>query len=99
MCRLLGWRLATVLLFAFGASIVGPALDPGFDLPSDQHYDGDADDAGLVGKIGAHGIDAAPSDTRVAFIPSVPRPLPAPTGAPEPLQVIREAVASRGPPV
>ena len=99
MSRLLGWRLSVVLLLAFGAAIVGPALDPGFELPSDQHYDGDADDAGLVGQIGVHGIDAAVTDTRVAFVPSAPTLCPAPIGVPRPPQVIGEPLASRGPPV
>ena len=47
-----------VLLLVLGVSIGGPALDPEFELPA-HHFDGDADDAGHVGKVFAHWVAAA----------------------------------------
>ena len=51
-----GRVLSFVLLLVLGVSIGGPALDPEFELPA-QHFDGDADDAGHVGKVFAHWVD------------------------------------------
>src|SRR5215470_8222975 len=99
MCRYLGWRLSLLLLLAFGAAILCPALESGFELPSDQHYDGDGDDAGLVGKIGAHGFDAAVIDSLEVFIPSAPTRCLTAIEISGLTPAVRAPIASRGPPV
>ena len=63
-----GCVLSFVLLLVLGVSIGGPALDPEFELPA-QHFDGDADDAGHVGKVFAHWVEAAATDV-LTLIPS-----------------------------
>lgn len=80
MRRTLGRVLRVVLLLALGVSIGGPALDPEFEPPH-QHFDGDADDAGHVGKVFAHWVEAAVTDT-LTFLPSAPKWRRAPSDTP-----------------
>ena len=91
-----GRVLSFVLLLVLGASIGGPALDPEFELPT-QHFDGDADDAGHVGKVFAHWIDAAVTET-LTFVPAVPIRHRAPIAVPRRPQITLEPLGSRAPP-
>ena len=90
------FSLAVVLLLALGVCIGGPALDPKFEPPA-QHFDGDADDAGHVGKVFACWVDTAVTDT-LTFVPSAPRRDRAPNDVSRPQQVVLEPVGSRAPP-
>jgi hypothetical protein len=78
-----GRVLSFVLLLVLGVSIGGPALDPEFELPA-HHFDGDADDAGHVGKVFAHWVAAAATDTRLTVVPSAPMRCWARSEAPSP---------------
>lgn len=91
-----GRVLSFVLLLVLGVSIGGPALDPEFELPA-QHFDGDADDAGHVGKVFAHWVDAAVTET-LTFVPAGPRRHRAPTAIPRRPQITLEPLGSRAPP-
>lgn len=73
-----------------------PALDPEFEPPRHQ-FDRDADDAGHVGKVLAHWVDAAVTDT-LTFDPPVPIRHRAPTDVPRPQQITFEPLGSRAPP-
>jgi hypothetical protein len=94
--RPLGRVVAVVLLLVLGVSIVGPALDPESE-PSAQHYDGDGDDAGQVGKVFVHWVDATVTET-LTFVPSAPRLYRARNDAPRPPQIALEPLGSRAPP-
>jgi hypothetical protein len=94
---MVGRALAVVLLLVLGVCIGGPALDPEFEPPP-QHYDGDADDAGHVGKVSSHWVDAAVTDTRLPVIPSAPTRCRAPSDAPKPPQIAHEPLGARAPP-
>ena len=96
MRRTLGRALPVVLLLVLGVCIGGPALDPTFELPA-QHFDGDADDSGHVGKVFAHWVDAAVTDT-LRVVSSVPTRHRAPTDVPRPPQIALEPLGSRAPP-
>jgi hypothetical protein len=91
-----GRVLSFVLLLVLGVSIGGPALDPEFELPA-HHFDGDADDAGHVGKVFAHWVDAAVTETLI-FVPAGPRRHRAPTAIPRLPRIAREPLGSRAPP-
>jgi len=91
-----GRVLSFVLLLVLSVSIGGPALDPEFELPA-QHFDGDADDAGHVGKVFAHWVDAAVTET-LTFVPAVQRRHRAPTAIPRRPQITLEPLGSRAPP-
>jgi hypothetical protein len=91
-----GRVLSFILLLVLGVSIGGPALDPDFELPA-HHFEGDADDAGHVGKVFAHWVDAAVTDT-LTFVPGVPIRHRAPTAIPRLLQIALEPLGSRAPP-
>lgn len=88
--------LSLILLLVLGVSIGGPALDPEFELPA-QHFDGDADDAGHVGKVFAHWVDVAVTDT-LTLVPAVPIRHRAPTAIPRRPQIALQPLASRAPP-
>jgi hypothetical protein len=96
MSRKVGRTLAVVLLFVLGVAIGGPALDLEFE-PSAPHYDGDADDAGHVGKVFVPWVDTAVSYT-LTFVPSSSRPHRAPTALPKPKLVALAPLSSRAPP-
>jgi len=89
--------LPIVFLFAFTVSIEGFAPDPAFEPPG-HHYDGDSDDAGHVGKLRAHGVDAAVTDARPTATPSERTLRRARRDAPRPPQVTLEPLGSRAPP-
>jgi hypothetical protein len=88
--------LPVILLFLFGISIGVPALDPAFE-PGAQHFDGDADDAGHVGKAFVHWIDPAVTET-LTLAPAAPARRQAPSKALRPPQRAREPLGSRAPP-
>ncbi len=87
--------LPLVVLIVLGTAIVGLALDPAFEPPS-HHYDGD--DAGHVGKLRAHGVEAAVTDARLVLAPAPPKPFIAPTEHPQQPLLSREPLGSRAPP-
>ena len=89
--------LPLLVLVVLGTSIIGLALDPAFEPPS-QHYDGDADDAGHVGKLRAHGFEAAVTDARLELVPSPTTLFRAPSEHPEPPLLSRDPLGSRAPP-
>lgn len=97
MDRLVGRAVPLILLLALGISIGGFAPDHGFESPT-AHYNGDSDDAGHVGKLRSHGVDAAVTDTRPAVIPSAPMRCSASKHIRAPLQVTHEPLGSRAPP-
>jgi hypothetical protein len=95
--RIVGRVLPIILLLAFAASIGDSA--PDLDLGSlSHHYDGDWDDAGHVGKLRAHGIEAAVTDYRPTVAPREPARPPARRDTPRPPQVAHKPVGSRAPP-
>ena len=93
--RTLGRVLSVVLLLAL--SVLIGDLAP--DLASlSHHHDGDWDDAGHVGRLHAHGINAAVTDTRPALTPLEPTRRTVRPDSPRPPQVAREPLGSRAPP-
>jgi hypothetical protein len=94
--RLLGRFLSVGLLLVLGVCIGGPALDPTFELPA-QHFDGDADDSGHVGKVFAQWVDAAVSET-LTFVASAPIRHRAPNDVTRPPQIALDPLGSRAPP-
>lgn len=95
--RIVGRVLPILLLLAFAVAVGDSAHDPDFGSLS-HHYDGDGDDAGHVGKLRAHGIDAAVTDARPTVAPREPARPPARRDTPRPPQVAREPLGSRAPP-
>jgi len=89
--------LPLVVLIVLGTAIVGLALDPAFSPPS-HHYDGDGDDAGHVGKLRAHGVEAAVTDARLVLAPAPAKPFLGPTEHPRQPLLSREPLGSRAPP-
>lgn len=89
--------LPLLVLVVLGTSIVDLALDPAFEPPS-QHHDGDADDAGHVGKLRAHGFEAVVTDARLEFVPTPAKLFRAPSEPPEPPILARDPLGSRAPP-
>ena len=62
--RTVGAVLRVGLLLVFAVAITGLAPDLPFGS-SLYHYDGDSDDACHVGKLRAHGVETAVTDTRL----------------------------------
>jgi hypothetical protein len=91
-----GRVFAIVLLLALGAALGSVALEPRLDPP--HYYDGDDDDAGLVGKILSHKIDAGNTDTGLGVVPSESGWWLVPISASRPPQVARGRPGSRAPP-
>ena len=89
--------LSLLVLVVLGTSIIGLGLDPGYEPPS-HHYDGDADDAGHVGKLRAHGVEAAVTDARLELIRAPATLFRAPSEHREPPLLAREPLGSRAPP-
>lgn len=96
MRRTGGRVVPIVLLVALGVALGSLALGLEFDLLG--YYDGDGDDAGDVGKILSHWVDASLTDARLTFIPSAPRRGLAAARAPRPPQIARGPLGSRAPP-
>jgi hypothetical protein len=97
MDRLVGRFVPLILLLALGISIGGFGPDPGFDSPT-AHYNGDLDDAGHVGKLRSHGVDAAVTDTRPTGVPSTLIRRWSPQDIPAPPAIAHEPLGSRAPP-
>ena len=89
--------LPLLVLVVLGTSIVGLALDPAFEPPS-NHYEGDADDAGHVCKLRAHGVEAAITDARLVLAPTPAKLFRAPRECPELPLLARDPLGSRAPP-
>jgi hypothetical protein len=88
--------VSLLLLLVLAVSVIGPALDPAFELPP-QHFDGDADDPGHVGNVFSYWVDVSVTDTLI-FVPSAPvRYRPSEDVLP-PEQVALEPHGSRAPP-
>jgi hypothetical protein len=89
--------LGVVLLLVLGVCIVGPALDPTFELPA-QHFDGDADDTAHVGDIFIWWVDPAVTATLTVALSAAPGRHPPPVEILKPPQLAREPLGSRAPP-
>jgi hypothetical protein len=95
--RTVGRVLSIVLLLALVVAIGDPAAD--FALRSLKHHqDGDWDDAGHVGKLRAHGVNAAVTDARPTVVLGAPTWRPMRQDTPPPPQIAREPLGSRAPP-
>src|SRR5215813_11303834 len=97
MHRVVGRVLSILLLLTLAASIVDSVPDLVFGSLL-HHNDGDWDDAGHVGKLRAHGVDAAITDTRPTLTTWEPVRRPPPWDTLRPPQVAREPLGSRAPP-
>jgi hypothetical protein len=97
MRRMVGRVLPVVLVLVLGVCIGGPALDPEFE-PLPHHYDGDADDAGHIGKVFSHWVDTAVTDTPLTVIPSALTQCWAPSVPLRPPQIAHEPLRARPPP-
>jgi hypothetical protein len=86
-----------VLLLVLGVCIIGPALDPTFELPA-QHFDGDADDSGHVGKVFSWWIDPAVTETLPVVFSPTPVRYPPVVEILKPPQLACEPFGSRAPP-
>ncbi len=95
------WRpfqrlIPIVLLVVLGVALSSVALESGVDAPN--HYDGDDDDSGDVGKIFSHDVDVVITVSDPLLLPAAPvRWLPAvrPLRPPE---IARGPSGSRAPP-
>jgi hypothetical protein len=95
--RIVGRILPVLLLLVVAVAIGDPATD--FELRALKHHqDGDWDDAGHVGKLRAHGVNAAVTDTRPTAAPLSPTRRPTLRDTLRPPQVAREPLGSRAPP-
>jgi hypothetical protein len=66
------WRPLTrliplLLLVVFGAALTGVAFES--DVSQIDHYDGDDDDAGHVGKVFSHDVDVVVAVSSQPFVP------------------------------
>ena len=95
--RLMRGALGVILLLVLGACIVGPALDPAFELPV-QHFDGDADDSAHVGDVFTWWVDPAATETLTVVGVSTPIRYPPSREVLKPPQLAREPLGSRAPP-
>jgi hypothetical protein len=96
MRRPRGRVFAIVLLLALGVALGSVALEPRFDPPN--HYDGDDDDAGLIGKTLSHKTDVGIIDTGLRFVPSESGRWLVPTSVSRQPQIVRGRFGSRAPP-
>ena len=95
------WRpferlISIVLLVVLGVALSSVAWESGVDAPN--HYDGDDDDSGGVGKIFSHDADVVVTVSDPLLLPAAPvRWLPAPRQL-RPPEISRGPVGSRAPP-
>jgi hypothetical protein len=94
-------RFIPILLLAvFGIALGSVALEPDDHAPDlPNHYDGDDDDAGHVGKIFSHDVDVVVTVSSPLFVPSAPNPWLGASRTLRPPEVILGPFGSRSPPV
>jgi hypothetical protein len=71
------WRPLTrliplLLLVVFGLALTSVAFEP--DFTQIDHYDGDDDDAGYVGKVFSHDVDVVVAVSSQPFVPVAEAP-------------------------
>jgi hypothetical protein len=99
MRRSLERFIPILLLVVFGVALGSVALESDDHAPDPpNHYDGDDDDAGNVGKIFSHDVDVVVTVSSPLFVPSAPGLLLAAIRQLRPPEVIRGPFGSRSPP-
>jgi hypothetical protein len=81
-----------LLVAAFWSLTLGPECD------TPQRYDGDGDDAGLIGQVLFRGVDVSVTDASPTFVPSTPARCRPVTTAARPPRIARVPLGSRAPP-
>ena len=99
MRRSLERFIPILLLVVFGVALGSVALESGDHTPDPpNHYDGDDDDAGYVGKIFSHDVDVVVMVSSPLFVPAAPGSWLAAVRSLRPPEVIRGPFGSRSPP-
>jgi hypothetical protein len=87
-------RVPSIVLLT--AAVWSLALGPELDTP--HRYDGDGDDAGLIGQVLFRWVDVRVTDAHPTFVPSTPARCRPATTAARPPQIARVPLGSRAPP-